>query len=155
LRQQHSQSDFPVPHLDPRYAWHGGFSYLHERLHDITKRIEESTGTSYQEALRILAANLAILELVPYHSKSFSTKGLAWPLPSTKLIVDYVRSELKPRALDGEIAIIVTRQAKIWGLPEHQNIVIYGGPGETRRAPLNQNSRGGKAIIEMLFPEMK
>jgi hypothetical protein len=56
---------------------------------------------------------------------------------------------LVPKAVDDKAVIIVTRQVKMWNLPEHRNIVIYEG-GETRSAHLTLTSRGGQAIAKHL-----
>jgi len=99
--------------------------------------------------LRHLAHNVACLELLSYHSKSFGTGALLNSLPSAQAMLAFVHKILLPKAKDNEATIIVTRSVKNWRLPKHKNIVIYES-GETRSAHLTRKSRGGEAIAKRL-----
>ena len=100
-----------------------------------------------------IVANLAIIELSPYWSRSFIAG--AHKLPSAGLAVQFVEETVVPRVRDGKAILIVTRRVKDWnrnqGLPrdlvDAGHIVLYEGSGEARAASLRPRSRGGKAIL--------
>ena len=100
-----------------------------------------------------IVANLAIIELSPYWSRSFIAG--AHKLPSANLAVKFVEETVVPRVRDGKAILIVTRRVKDWnrnqGLPrdlvDAGHIVLYEGSGEARAASLRPRSRGGKAIL--------
>lgn len=149
LRQENADDAFPFLFLNPRFACHPGFEYWQSKFHNIAQALQGKKGSSYQDALRSLAQNLACLELVPYHSKSFGVGRLVKRLPSTKLMCEYVQDILLPRVQSYDATIVVTRGAQYWNLPKHPNIIVYEGR-ETRSAHLTLKSRGGKAIAEQL-----
>ncbi len=101
-----------------------------------------------------ILANIAIIELSPYWSRSFIAG--AHRLPSADLAVKFVEETVVPRVRDGEAVLIVTRRVKDWdrnqGLPrdlvDAGHIVLYEGSGEARAASLRPHSRGGKAILK-------
>lgn len=64
------------------------------------------------EALRQL---VAIFELIPYHSRSFSS-GLAHILPSAEMARRHLREVLMPQAKAGKRFLIVARARKHWGV---------------------------------------
>jgi hypothetical protein len=149
LRQENAADEFPFIFLNPAFAWHPGAMYWQKKFHSIVKAIQQRRRTSYQQAMRILSGNLACLELVPYHSKSFGAGSLLEKLPSVQMMRKFVQDVLIPKARADQAVVIVTRQASMWQLPAHRNIVIYQG-GETRAAHLTMSSRGGQAIAERL-----
>jgi hypothetical protein len=74
--------------------------------------------------------HICVLDLVPYHSEKGSKCGaLVAKLPSSKRMVSFVREAIFPRAVSGEVALIIVRQERGWALPHNQsaNIVIYKG----------------------------
>lgn len=149
LRQENENDDYPFIFLNPEFAWHPGFGYWQKKFHNIVDEIRRRSGTTYQQAMSKFSKNLACLELIPYHSKSFGTGSLLNKLPSVKVMRNYVQDVLIPKAKDDKVIIIATRQVKMWQLPEHKNIVAYEG-GETRSAHLTLTSKGGKAIAKHL-----
>lgn len=154
LRQENSDDEYPFFFLDPQFAWHPGFEYWEGKFHSITRALATREGTTYQTALSFLAKNLACLELMPYHSKSFRAHSLLGRLHSTRAMIDYVQTVLVPRAQSGKALIVVARDASFWELPEHDNIVVYEGY-EARSAHLTFNSRGGRAIARRFGLEVK
>ncbi len=150
LRQENSEDEFPFFGLDPKFAWHPGFRYWNDKLHKIAKGLASSREVSYQSALKVLAQNIACLEYIAYHSKSFGIpSSLSSVLPSTKAMIAFVHDMLVPKVKTDETVIIVTRSAKNWKLPTHENIIVYSG-SEARAAHLTMKSRGGKVIAERL-----
>jgi hypothetical protein len=148
LRQSFGGVEFPFLGLDPQFCWHGGFVWWEKKLRGVITEIASKRFKGrYFEALRDLSKKLACVELVPYHSPSFSAHALINYLPSVKMVQTFVRKSLVPDANEDKRTLIVTRQAKAWGLPPStKKLVIYMG-GETRGASLSPNSRGGKAIL--------
>ena len=148
LRQSFQGVEFPFWELDPQFCWHGGFVWWEKKLRNVAKIIAaRKFGGRYLDALRDLSRKLACIELVPYHSQSFRAHELVEKLPSVKMVRKFVRESLVPDASAGRRTLIVTRQAKAWGLrPVTGKVVVYEG-GETRGASLSPNSRGGKAIL--------
>lgn len=64
-------------------------------------------------------------------------------------MLNYVHDVLEPRAQQGDIRLIVVRTSSAWGLEEHKNCIVYTG-SEARGGHLSINTRGGKAILEVL-----
>lgn len=149
LRQENANDDFPFIYLDPRFCWHPGFEYWQGKLHQIICKIRGNNNCSYQEASSILSKNVALLELLPYHSRNFDAGKHLKYLYSVKLIQSYVKEILIPKAEKDQITIVVMRKGNIWGLYESDNVVVYGGH-ENRAAHLSLNSRGGKAIAKRM-----
>ncbi len=73
-----------------------------------TKRISPDT--------EFLRHQLAVLELCPYHSKSFKDGKLLKALPSSRVALNWARNVLFPQARDKAKVVICLRSAKRWGL---------------------------------------
>ena len=102
---------------------------------------------SLAESLRVFSQSVAFLELYPYHSESFALpRTVTSQLHSAKLAHSYAHDVLLLRARRGEILLLVTRQAKAWGLVAERNVIVYSR-GEARGAHLTPRSRGGEAIL--------
>ena len=135
LHQENSNDGYPFTFLNPQFAWHPGFDYWHKKFNRIIEVVAKQSQLTYQDAMSILAKQLACLELLPYHSKSFSSGSLPKVLPSAKVMQDFVHEIVIPRAKNDEVLIIATRGVQNWKLPIHKNIITYKG-GETRSAYL-------------------
>ena len=61
----------PFIFLDPHYSWHGGFLWWHGKLAQVIKTFADERGVSFASARATLAAELASIELLPYHSSKF------------------------------------------------------------------------------------
>ena len=153
IHQHNANDTYPFIWLNPSLAWTGGFRYWESKFHNLANTLMAQRSLSYRAALQRLAQHIAVLELIPYHSKKFGAHRLISTLPSAQLMQDYVHDVLISRAHRGEALIIVTRLVKYWSLEEHENIILYQG-GETHRAHLTVNSRGGKAIAQHLGLEV-
>jgi len=145
LHQRNDDQPFPFHYLDPRFAWGPGAEYWRKRFHWLAKA-EAVNYEDYLNALRLIASVVACLQLIPYHSPSFSlSERIIERLESVNLIRDYVHSELLARAKRDEVLLIVTRQSKKWGLVQSKNIVVYEG-AEPRGAHISPNTNGGQAV---------
>ncbi len=149
LRQEFTAGDSPFLFLDPRFAWHPGFTYWHSKFASIAQALAARKRITHAEALKHIAGCVASLELIPYHSKNFGAGPLLKHLPSARMMRNYVHEVLVPRAESNEITVIATRGVRNWGLTPSANILLYEG-SETRSAHLTLGSRGGKRIAERL-----
>ena len=141
LRQENNYNDkYPFISLNPHFAWHSGFDYWHKKFNRIIEALAKQSQITYQDAMSILAKQLACLELLPYHSKSFGSSSLLKVLPSVKVMQDFVHEIVIPRAMNDEVLIIATRRVQNWDLPTRKNIITYKG-SETRSAYLTPASR--------------
>ncbi|MDP2324279.1 MAG: hypothetical protein Q8N51_09655 [Gammaproteobacteria bacterium] len=149
LRQSY-QVSHPNLFLNPEFSWHSGFGYWHGKFRELIARHAAARGCSLAESLRVFSQSVAFLELYPYHSESFRlTRTVTSQLRSAKLARSYAHEILLPRARRGEVLLLVTRQARAWGLVAEQNVIVYSR-GEARGAHLTPRSRGGEAILRQM-----
>lgn len=151
LRLRNKDTRYPNIFLSPTFCWHSGFSYWHGRLARLIDKFAEQTKVSRLEALALFSKSIATLELMPYHSSSFSVSNrVLSKLRSVALARAYVNDVLLPRVRASKLLLIVVRQAERWGLRRGKGIVVYEG-SETRAAHLTPRSRGGRAILRHLY----
>jgi hypothetical protein len=149
LRQQLGSIEFPFLGLDPAFSWHSGFFYWEKKLRELVSLIAEQWyGGSYHNALRSLANRLAVIELIPYHSEQFGVHSFIDNLPSVQAARRFVHQAILPAARRSKKTIIVTRQARNWGLDEDNSeyVCVYSR-NQARGASLSPNSPGGEAIL--------
>lgn len=147
LRQVRNEGDLPFYMLDPKFSWHGGFAWWNRKFAGITARLADRRSISFAAAQRLLASELASIELVPYHSATFRDSG-GWlkQLRSVSLAREFVRDYVVPKVNRSEAIVIATRQVGLWALPVMPGVVQYSG-GQTRGAHLTPASPGGEAIL--------
>jgi hypothetical protein len=152
LKQDFGKS-LPFGELDPRFSWHGGYSWWNQKLAGVIRTVASHHSISFARAREGLARRLAAIELLPYHSTSFHDGG-QWlrKLQSVQLARSFVHDVLVPRVRRGEATIIVTRKARLWQLPKLPGIVHYEG-AESRATHLSPTSRGGRAILARVLSE--
>ncbi len=149
--KQHLTSDvLPFYHLDPQFSWHGGFTWWHGKLSAVIEDLALSRKVSFAEARSELGKKIASIELLPYHSTSFRDAD-HWvrDLQSVKLAHQFVNDYVLSRVKKSKAIVIVTRQTKVWNLPQHSGVIQYGAR-EARSAYLTPASRGGEAILKHL-----
>ena len=112
------------------------------------KRISEAKALPYSKARRRLSADIASIELVPYHSSSFRDYG-KWQreLKSVQLARDFVKKFVVKRVQSGRAIAIITRKANVWDLDSRSGVIVYSS-GEARAAHMTPSSKGGRAILE-------
>ena len=126
--------------------------FLDGDFHNHPGRLWMETHLKGVASLEVLRRYVALLELVPYHSKDFRAYSLADRLPTCEDMRNFVHLNLAPRARAGELTLIVQRAAKQWGFSpadECENIIVYQG-GECRGGYMTANTRGGQAIKRQL-----
>jgi hypothetical protein len=152
---EHSDSDFrkalrdnlggelPNLFLDSRFTRHPGRRWVESHLRGIAP-------------LERLAAGIAQIEIFPYHSKSFTfpariARALLL-LPSVQVIRKWVHRALVPAAERGDVANVVQRSSKHWGLAgnhETEFLVVYRG-GECQGGWMTPKTRGGQLLMRQL-----
>ena len=150
LKQTFTDGTLPFFLLDPKFSWHGGFTWWHGKFAKVIEELARFHDVPYTEARAELGKKIASIELLPYHSTSFRDSG-GWvrQLDSVRLAREFVNDYVIPKVESGKAIAIVTRQAKAWNLPIHPNVIRYTG-AEARGAYLTPNSRGGIAILNRL-----
>jgi len=137
--------------LSPEVSWRGGFRYWHGKLSKVANDLAQCRGLSLVDAFGHIRRNLAVIELVPYHSAAFGLpQSVVSQLRSVRLAQEYVREVVVPKAERGDAAVIVTRKAKLWGVEPSDQVVVYEG-GETRGAHLGPGTRGGSVLLKALL----
>jgi len=151
LKQRFDQPAPPFLFLDPSYSWHGGFRWWHGRLAQVITQLADSWGVPFSSARATLAAKLASIELLPYHSSVFRHSG-GWlqNLRSVALAKTFVMDFVLPRVKRREAIAVVLRKAALWGVPEISGVTQYKG-GQARAAHLTPDSPGGRAILEQFL----
>lgn len=150
LKQTFDEDDYPFFLLNPKFAWTGGYIWWQKKFASTIEALASERKLCYSGARHYLSKQIASVELIPYHSTSFYDAA-KWrkTLASVRMAREFVHGYVLPKVLANEAAIIVTRQANEWDLPEHPNIVRYTA-GEARSAHLSPTSSGGKAILAQL-----
>lgn len=158
--------------FNPLFSNTDGAHWIRKKFDGIIKKFSQDTDKDYIEARKIFANNIAMLELFPYHSRTFNlNKETLNKLDSCKLMKKYVDS-LKLRAENNEILLICLRSASRWGLSapdkdefksvaakkdtefeqwvrNNKNLIVYP-PSYSRSASLSPASVGGRAIVHFL-----
>lgn len=148
--RQEEMGDYPFFFLDPDLAWHAGYTWWHGRLQGIIQELSGVWGVSHAAARKRVANEIAALQLVPYHSKSYKLpQTVQHALHSVKLARSYCSEVLEPRCQNGEVTLIVTRRAEDWGVNAGDHAVVYER-SEPRAALIGPRSRGGMRVLEAL-----
>lgn len=152
LGQDFQGTKFPFLHLDPEFCWAGGFRWWEAKLRAVLREVANSKFKgNYYRALEFASQRLASIELIPYHSATFTESSLTTHLPSAQ-VARSTAKQLARRARKGELAMVVTRQATAWGVAELRNrVVCYTRAAEARSAYLTPDSRGGQVILRALL----
>lgn len=147
LKQEFCHDGYPFLFLNPKYAWHAGFKWWHDKLKDVINDLSTKQKISFADARKKLAKHLACIELMPYHSMNFSlSEKQLGKLSSTQLATEFVEKFVVPKIKNNEAIVIVTRKIRFWNLPEINGVILYNA-GQARGASLSSNSPGGRAII--------
>jgi hypothetical protein len=125
IRQENISDEYPFFLFDPKFIWHPGGQYWLKRFSDYILEVSIQKEKSYLEAISYISSKIAVVELVPYHSKSFGHHKLIRNLKSVDQMKQFAEY-LFQRAKQGEIGIVCTRKSEEWGLKESNNVVIYG-----------------------------
>jgi len=126
--------------LPERFSSHPGHGWVERHLKGVAP-------------LARLAANVAQVELFPYHSATFKIPSrILLALPSVELISQWANKVLIPAAQCRKVVVVVQRSSGLWGLSafaESDSLVIYRG-AECQGGWITSRSRGGKALMRLL-----
>lgn len=148
LHQNFGDEAYPFIFFDPELCWHSGFVWWERKFKSILRKLADNIG--YLKAMRTLANRVAAIELLPYHSPSFRAHKLLDVLPSVQAAREFVRGPLLDRAKSGDALIVVTRQARAWGIEKLEGKVVVYDANHARGANLGCGTEGGKRIIRWL-----
>ncbi len=150
LKQPPRSDTTPYLFLDPKFAWHGGFSWWQNKLARVMNVWRPARKVSFAEARSLLASSIASIELFPYHSSSSKMQVAGCGSSSrVRLAREFVADLVLQRVQDGKAIVIVTRKVAQWNLPKHDGVVTYN-PAQARGAHLTPESPGGRAILKHL-----
>ncbi|TKB71603.1 MAG: hypothetical protein E8D46_15780 [Nitrospira sp.] len=126
LKQKLKGIKYPFFVLNPAFAWHGGFKYWEARLRRFARAFQiRNRLSTYQDALSMLSHRVAVIELVPYHSRKWNLpRKIVSELPSSNAIKEFVRSTVVERAKTGDAIVIVMRGNQYWGIGNSSRGVI-------------------------------
>lgn len=150
LQQENANLDYPFIYLAPNFSWNGGGIYWQKKLRGFTNHLSLHLSLLYRESLKLIAQKVAVLQLIPYHSKNEPPAQLWKKLASVRAMQAYVKNVLVEKAVKGDVIIIATRKVKEWDLPEHINIVKFNSQ-ESRGVHLSPTTKGGDLIIQKLI----
>lgn len=139
LWQEKFDVNYPFIFLNPKYLWHGGGQYYEGKFKKLIKKVKyDNNGYSYAQSLSHIAKRVAVLQLVPYHSKK-SPKNYAY-LRSPEIMKVFI-DKLKLEAEKGEKCIICARGKQYLNLEEdvNPNIIIFSG-NQPRAAHFSENN---------------
>ncbi|KUG09219.1 hypothetical protein [Solirubrum puertoriconensis] len=148
LAQKNGADAYPFFFLDPQFAWTAGGRWWQTKFRSIAGELANRNGCSLQKALEHISRHIACLEMYPYHSQSFREPKVE--LASKKLICQYVKDVLVPRALGDDAMIVAARRAAHWQLPLSHKNIIQLSTGEARGAHMTMNTSSGRAILQKL-----
>jgi hypothetical protein len=132
---------------EPNYMYHGAYRQTDGGARWLSKRLR---GVADEESIQ---SNIAVLELVPYRSQTFSDWAMIPALASSRLMVDVVHKTLLPRACAGEILIVCARAATAWGLSNTLDIPnVLVANSNNRAGLLTENTKPGQRIRSFLQP---
>lgn len=134
------ENDAKCIFFDPNFSWHGGFTYWHKKLSKAVDSYSQKNHISRLGALHYFTKKICFMEAFPYHSMSFKMTENLETLPSKKLIEEYVKKELVPRAEKNEILIIVPRANGYWNLNAGNSIIINKG-AHTRSGYISEDTQ--------------
>ena len=163
LSQKFYDNDYPFLYLNPRFLGTGGGSYWLKKLSPVINHLK--TKMKFTDALSFLAKNICLLEIVPYHSKSFGFSKYI-KLPSVNKMISFLKNYVIPKAEKNDAALIVLRKGKelkdLGVLPKKttRNVLIYP-PNYSQNPCLSikaknkneakyENVEGGRFILEFL-----
>jgi hypothetical protein len=160
LHQTHNGHPFPFSYLDPTFAAHPGAGYwiggrppspgrkTVQKLRRLTKEFAQRQSITFDEARKIVANRVAILELLPYHSQALRRRDLLGVLPSCQKARTLVEGLIKRQ----HKLVVVPRSIAEWGFSgpvDDTSLVVYP-PSQGAAASLGPTTAGGRAILRRL-----
>ena len=140
----------PNLYMDPRFHWTGGFQYWTGKLSRHVDKLGEIFARKPSNVLSFIADEVAILELVPYHSARCPlSPGSMRRLESVRLMREFFAEYVLPRCANDECSVVVSRGAGVWKASPAKNVLVYS-PQQARAAHFGLQSEGGRVILNRL-----
>lgn len=138
--------------IDPAFHTTSGARYWRRRgkLGDVANALANERGSSLDEVWTEMARRIAVLQVVPYRSKTFDSKTCSIQAMSCRQAVELAAW----LAFHSNKLVIAMRALSAWGFQfpsSHRNLIAYDPKGEARGASLSLSSRGGGPILERLL----
>src|SRR5688572_27598612 len=160
LRQDFRGLDYPLLSLDPVLRGTGTYQYYNVRngFHDLIDVYGTRAGIPTEDARKAIARRVAVLQLLPYRSKSGQyDEKMSGVMPSSRLVYRAVQEAVSLK----HKLVVVPRSAPLWGLKYEQNIdgrIITYRADQARSGSLKPSSAGGRcaggnAIISWLLEQ--
>lgn len=150
LKQENLDTDYPFVFLNPKYCHTSGGQYWLKKFGSIIRKLNKEKELKYDDALKLVAKNICVLELFPYHSKNFNISNkIIRDLESTKKIKKFVSDLLKSNR---NIIIECLRRPENWGVNkcesnEKLNILLSE---QRQSASLNVEKEVGERVYNKL-----
>ena len=146
LKQDFSDMELPFESFNRQPI---SADYWYIRLRGTIRRIAKEKGLLREEALALVAKNVAVIQRSPYWSSSF-VGGLE-RLPSARLALSYVQNEVVQRVKHDNTLLIVARRVRDWDQGNLLSDQLASNPRFITKAnrfgSLNPNTAGGQAIL--------
>jgi len=150
LKQNNLDENYPFISLNPKYCHTSGGQYWLKKFGSIIRKLKNEKGLDYEEAIKLIAMNICVLELFPYHSKNFNISNkIIRDLESTKRIKKFVSNLLSSNR---DVIIECLRRPDDWGLKNNEsneklNILL---PKQRQSASLNVEKEVGERVYNKL-----
>lgn len=148
IQKDMDNKQYPLFYLNPQYCHTGGGQYWLKKFGSIIRKLNKELVLGYENTLKLVAKNVCVLELFPYHSKNFNISNrIIRDLESTKVIKEYLDKLLK----ENNKIVLCLRQPKNWGVLEGTNGNCTTLDSQLRQsASLNVEKDVGKIIYNKL-----
>jgi hypothetical protein len=109
---QDLNKEYPFSILHPKWSLSPASAYWRRQMGKYAEAISAITGTSFEDGMKVVANNVATIELFPYHSKNWmSTKSLM-QIQSAK----YSRYLAKKAITEQGKIVVCTRAIREWSM---------------------------------------
>jgi len=141
---QTKQSNTEFTGLNPKWYWTATFQWWRPKFEKLViQMVKKEWASNYAEALKQIRTRIAVVELIPYPSKSSPSK---YPLASSNEAKNFVRS------LPEEKSLMIMRSERDWDVPSTRKNVYRNPSTNARNITLNPEYRAGKFLLNRLDP---
>ena len=156
---QKFDTEYQLCYLNPEFCWTGSGRYWLKKFSSLIQYMLKNKMTeSYTEALKLLSQNIALLEIVPYHSKSFHFSKYE-SLASVQVMINFINEIIADKSKKliilrkGNELIETKKLITVTSEDEKSHVCVYRH-SECQSASLSENSKGGEIIINFLKSKM-
>ena len=156
LKQKLSSETYPFFSLDPKWRWTGTGKWWNGLFGNIVREIAKKKSISYNDAAKLVSKRIAALEIVPYHSlNAAKVTTVSKKLESSKLIRDYLKRTVLPKAKKGNALVIIGSGLKMWEVKEKGKNIVHPPKKKGPKVALSMKSNcaGWKILQRLLKPK--